>query len=207
MRTNSFTTLHPTYLLLAGLTAIALTGCSTAQGEETHTAQPATAETAEGLAAEAVTIQDAWVKAADSGMSAAFGTLENNGGTDVTVTAVSSPAASALELHETVEDATGQMVMQEKEAGFDILSGDSLRLEPGGDHFMLMGLVDPLLAGDQVTITITFSDDSDLEFIAPVKDYSGANETYHDDQGDHDGHEGDHGDHDEADHTDGDEHR
>ena len=36
----------------------------------------------------------------------------------------------------------------------------------------------PLAAGDEATFPLTFSDDSTYELTAPIKDYSGANETY-----------------------------
>ncbi len=48
---------------------------------------------------------------------------------------------------------------------------------------MLMGLQKPLVAGEETSFTLTFSDDSTYTFTAPVKDYSGANETYEGDGG------------------------
>lgn len=83
-----------------------------------------------------------------------------------------------LQLHETVANDAGEMVMQEKQGGFVIPAGGSFDLEPGGNHIMLMDLTAPLAAGDETTFTLTFSDDSTYEFTAPVKDYSGANENY-----------------------------
>ena len=127
-----------------------------------------------------VTITDAWVKAADSGMSAAFGELENSGDTDATIVSVSSDASSMMELHEVVDDGTGSMVMQEKDGGFVIPAGGSLTLEPGGYHFMLMDLTAPLVAGDEATFTVTFDDGSTMKFVAPVKDFTGADENYND---------------------------
>lgn len=68
------------------------------------------------------------------------------------------------------------------EGGFVIPAGGEFALAPGANHIMLMDLQSPLLAGDETTFTLTFSDDSTYEFTAPVKDYSGANENY--DEGD-----------------------
>lgn len=118
------------------------------------------------------------MKSADEGMSAAFGTLLNSGDDDVTVVSVTSEASDMIELHETVENEAGEMVMREKDGGFVIPAGGKLALEPGANHIMLMGLSGPLTAGSDVTFTLTFSDDSTYEFTAPVKDYSGANENY-----------------------------
>ncbi|WP_285103122.1 copper chaperone PCu(A)C [Promicromonospora sp. MEB111] len=153
------------------LTALALAGCATADAADDDGGSAA-------RAAQGVTLSDAWVKAADSGMSAAFGGLTNSGAQDVTVVSATTEASSMLELHETVENETGELVMREIDGGFVIPAGDTLTLEPGGSHIMLMDLTDPLEAGDEVTFTLTFSDDSTYEFTAPVKDYSGANENY-----------------------------
>lgn len=173
--------------------ALALTGCTVVANEPTS--QPSST-VASATAGESIVVHDAWIKAVDSGMTGAFGALENTGTTDVTVVSVATAVSPMVELHETVETETGEMKMREVEGGFDIAAGQSLMLEPGANHIMLMGIESPLVAGDMVTFTVTFSDDSTLEFDAPVKDYTGANENYDDlDHGEH----GD-GDHEEMNH-------
>ena len=167
-------TLH-TRTPLAALAATAalllvLTGCA-----GTATAEPSATTAPE---ADSITVEDAWVKTAEEGMSAAFGTIENTGDTDVVIVGASTAASPMIELHETVEDDSGAMVMRQKEGGFVIPAGDHLHLEPGGNHIMLMGLADPIVAGNEVTFTLEFEDGSTLEFTAPGKDYEGANETY-----------------------------
>lgn len=155
-------------IALGAAAALALAGCATATPEQG--AKPA--------AGQSVTITDAWVKAADEGMSAAFGDLANTGDSDVTLVSVTSTASTSMQLHETVDNGSGSMVMQEKEGGFTIPAGGALTLEPGGNHLMLMDLTAPIVAGDEIEFTLTFSDGSDYTFTAPAKDYSGANETY-----------------------------
>lgn len=159
----------PRLAAVIAVSLLALTGCTP---ESTPT------ESAPRPAGETVTIEDAWVKSADEGMSAGFGTLINSGDDDVTVVSVASEASNMLELHETVENEAGEMVMREKDGGFIIPAGGSLPLEPGANHIMMMDLTGPLTAGSDVTFTLTFSDDSTFEFTAPVKEYSGANENY-----------------------------
>lgn len=159
---------------LVAVSLLALTGCATSE---------APAESAP--AGETVTIDDAWVKATDEDMSAAFGTLNNSGADAVTIVSAETEAAGMVELHETVENEAGEMVMREIEGGFSIPADGSFELTPGANHIMLMGLTGALSAGDEVTVTLTFSDDSTYEFTAPVKDYSGANENYEGD--DHEG--------------------
>jgi len=149
---------------------LALTGCAgTGAGPATPTPT---------AASDTLSVTDAWVKAADTGMSGAFGILENSGTEDVTVVSAESPAASMLELHETVPSDTGDMVMRKKEDGFVVPAGGTLELAPGGNHIMLMALTGPINAGDEITVILTLSDGSTHEFTAAAKDYSGANETY-----------------------------
>ncbi|PRB08684.1 copper chaperone PCu(A)C [Microbacterium sp. MYb62] len=159
----------PRLAAVIAVSLLALTGCAPESSPTDSSPRPA---------GDAVTIEDAWVKSAEEGMSAGFGTLVNSGDADVTVVSVTSEASNMLELHETVENEAGEMVMREKDGGFVIPAGGDLALEPGANHIMMMGLTGPLTAGSDVTFTLTFSDDSTYEFSAPVKDYSGANENY-----------------------------
>jgi len=158
-------------LALAAAAALALTSCTSAE-------PTAAASAANERAADAITVSDGWVKAAEEGMTSTFAVLENASDEDVQVVAVSSDASASAELHETVEDANGQMVMQRVEGGFTIPAGGSFEFTPAGNHLMLMDLSNPLTAGQQVAFTFEFSDGSTLEFSAVVKDYAGANENY-----------------------------
>ncbi len=162
--------------------AFALTGCaggpSAGAPAQAASGQAAPAGTPSGPASSAVTVSDAWVKAAPTGMTGAFGTIANTAPRDVTLVAASTDAAHRAELHETVAGSSGQPAMRAKDGGFTIPAGGSLTLRPGADHIMLMDLAAPLRAGDDVTVTLTFSDHSTLDVTARVKDFSGANESY-----------------------------
>lgn len=124
-----------------------------------------------------VTIADPWAKAADTGMSAAFGMLKNPTGRPVTVIAATSPYATSMQLHEVVMD-SGTMVMQQKSGGFTVNAGAMLELKPGGNHIMFMGLRKPITAGALVPVTLIMSDGSQVTFKALGKVYAGANENY-----------------------------
>lgn len=176
--TTRITTHRILIALAAG--AIVLTGCSSTTGDSPSapSASSGSGESSAAAVAHELTVEDAWVKAADSGMSAAFGVLTNPSDHDVTVVSATSPASSALELHQTVSNDVGEMVMTPVEGGFVVPAGGTLTLEPGGNHIMLMDLTGPLAAGDEVPFTLTYSDGSSSDFTAPVKDYSGANESY-----------------------------
>ena len=166
--------------LVLAAAALFMTGCSSpgTPASAPESTPAATVEQSLPTAADAVSISDAWVKASDGGMTAAFGLLANDSGDDVTVVSATTEASHMLELHETVAGDDGQMKMREIDGGFTIPADDVLALEPGGNHLMLMGLVAPLEPGQEVTITLTFSDGSTVAFTAPVKDFAGANETY-----------------------------
>lgn len=165
----SFTT-RAIALSAATIGVILLAGCASATPPATPTNLT--------KAADVVTMTDAWVKSSEEDTSAAFGFLENNSDANVNVVSVTTDAAGMPELHETVTNESGEMVMRPVEGGFVIPAGGKLELAPGGNHIMLMDLTDNLDAGEEVTIELTFSDDSSFAFTAPVKDYAGANETY-----------------------------
>lgn len=168
----------PRIATLAALAALTMVlalagGCGT--DSSAQPAGSATNPSKDTLAA--VTMRDPWVKAADSGMTAAFGTLINGGDTDITIVSVTSPV-SPVEIHEMVMR-DGEMVMQAKEGGLTVGAGRTHALEPGGDHLMLMELAEPIRPGDEVTFTLTLSDGRTLEFSAVAKPFAGANESYH----------------------------
>lgn len=136
------------------------------------------AESAPATQASTVSIEDPWVKAADSGMTAAFGTLRNTGEAKATVVSATSAASSSLELHEMATGDDGAMVMREKDGGFAIPAHGTHELDPGSDHLMFMDVTKPVQPGDTVTVKLTFADDSTLSFQAPARSFSGNQEEY-----------------------------
>lgn len=164
--------LYPVLSVLAAA-GLALTGCAQAS---TPASNPSSAATSS--AAAALTVSEPWVKAADSGMSAAFGTIRNTSDKDVTVISASTPESPMVELHETVMGDNGSMQMQAKQGGFVIPARGELTLEPGGNHIMLMGLAKPVLAGDDISFELRTSDGGTVAFTAQGKDFAGANENY-----------------------------
>ncbi len=113
----------------------------------------------------------------DSDMTAIFGTLHNNTDKDINVVGFSSSVkAKHYEIHEVVDG-----VMQEKEGGFDIPAGESIELAPGGFHFMLMGVTEPVMAGETATLTLELADGSSVELgDIPVRTIGAGDEDYGD---------------------------
>lgn len=170
--------------LAAGALALALAGSLTAcAGDDAVTPAAAPAATAAAVTAAApletdgLTITDPWVKAADTGMTATFGTLVNSSNLEVTIESASS-SVSMMELHEMAANDSGEMVMRPKVGGFVIPAGGTHVLEPGADHLMMMNVTAPVKPGDEVAVTLTAKDGSTYEFTAPARSFAGGNETY-----------------------------
>lgn len=125
-----------------------------------------------------LTVTDAWVKAADEGMTGVFGTLVNESGDDVVVVAGSTPAAARVELHTTAMGDDGSMVMTPVEGGFTVPAGGTHVLEPGADHVMLMELTGPLRPGDEVELRLETADGQAVDVVAVVRTFAGGQEEY-----------------------------
>lgn len=162
---------------------VALTACGTGDSSSSGTGSPATTSattpdtTPTGAAAAPLTVKDPWAKAADSGMTAVFGTLVNTTGAQLTVVSATSSVAKKTELHE-VADVDGQPVMRPKKGGFVIPAKGSHELQPGADHLMLMGLTGALQPGDEMTVSLTLKDGRRLRFTAVAKAFAGGKENY-----------------------------
>jgi copper(I)-binding protein len=170
---------RPTRMVLlsaATAAALALSGCGSSGGESSGNDESGGGS--QGSEGGELQLADGWVKAADSGMTAAFGTLRNDSDEDIVLTGVSSEVADMGELHVTEKDGSGEMTMREAEDGFTIPAGGEHELEPGADHLMLMGLSEPVASGTTATVTVVADDGREWEFEVPAREFSGADESY-----------------------------
>lgn len=87
--------------------------------------------------------------------------------TDDTLVSVSSPVAALAQVHETRME-SNMMMMRELEAGLPLPAGQPVVLAPNGNHIMLMGVKEPLKAGDTVEISLTFATARPVEVVATV---------------------------------------
>lgn len=183
MRTHRTTMLLGALALSTVLGACGSEGSDDAMSASESSSSPTTPEsavTAAATEAESLTMTDPWVKSAEEGMTAAFGTLVNSGDSDVTIVSAETDITDMMELHETVQNDDGAMAMQEKDGGFVVPAGGEHELAPGGDHLMIMELLRPVEPGEAVTITLTFDDGSTTDVEATVKAFTGADEEYQD---------------------------
>lgn len=119
--------------------------------------------------AQELRIEEPWARAS-IGMvpnSAAYMTIHNNGGEPERLVAVSTTAAQRAELHDHVMD--GEVARMEQVGAIEIPAGGSAALAPGGLHVMLMGLAEPLAAGDSIELRLTFERAGSLEVEAEVR--------------------------------------
>ena len=140
-----------------------------------------------------VRITDPWARA--SAMTAAAGaaymTIQNTGTAADALIGASSPAATTVEVHETVvmesaapSDGTGMespmpsasgdlgggMMGMQPIARLEIPAGGTVQLMPGSYHIMLIGLKQDLKPGDTIEITLTFEKAGEVKVNAPVRE-------------------------------------
>lgn len=80
---------------------------------------------------------------------------------------VASPEANLVQVHESRIE-SGMMMMRELREGLPLPAGQAVPLAPGGNHLMLLGVQEPLVAGDTVTLTLTFATSAPIEVTATV---------------------------------------
>lgn len=86
----------------------------------------------------------------------------------------SSLDAHSVELHRTsVEDGVAAMRPVDS---VSLDAGEALTLEPGGAHFMLVGMVSPLEAGKTIQLELHFEHAGVIEVQVPVMEHGGDHE-------------------------------
>jgi copper(I)-binding protein len=113
-------------------------------------------------------LRDGWARAADSGTTGgAYLVLENRDTTSVSITGVSTAAADAAELHETmVHDGVAHMMPH---ADLAIAAGATLTMAPGGMHLMLVGMRHAVVEGDTVAVVLRLTRGAGAADSLPVR--------------------------------------
>ena len=116
-----------------------------------------------------------WVRQAPPGVDvmAGYFTLENLTGKPLALVHVTSPDFGLVMVHETVQQGTEES-MQEVDK-VSIPAHGSVDFRPGGYHLMLMQPRKNLFSGDMVSLTLEFSDGSELAILAYVRRDAPAN--------------------------------
>lgn len=107
-------------------------------------------------ASSTVQVTRAWSRPApQGGNGAGYAVISNTGPAADTLIAVATPVAGRAEIHESMVMG-GQAMMHPRPGGLPVPAGSTVALKPGGWHIMLMGLKQPLKAGDHYPATLTF---------------------------------------------------
>lgn len=103
-----------------------------------------------------IKIDHPWSRATVEGIpnGVAYFVLENNGDTDDRLLSAASPVAETVELHTHIKD--GEVMRMRQVENIDVPAGETVALEPGGLHVMLMGLKAPLQEGEMFPLTLEF---------------------------------------------------
>lgn len=147
--------------LLAATAAITLlTACKPSETSPAAAPAPAAAPPAAAAAETrigALLIVDASSRETPlaGGTAPGFLTIRNSGSDDDRLLAASSPAVATVEIHE-MSMADGQMTMRALPEGLAIPAGGEVQLAPGGLHLMLIGVREPLAAGQTLPVELRF---------------------------------------------------
>ena len=126
-----------------------------------------------------VTVSDVWARASAGGAGGAgavFLTINNGGAADRLV-AASTPVAAMAELHTHME-MNGVMTMRKIDE-IIVPAGQSIVLQPGGLHIMLMNMTAALKEGDTFPLTLTFDKAGTVNVTAKVGGVAAMGEHHH----------------------------
>ncbi len=133
-----------------------------------------------GAMAEPVDVRDPWVREVPdvSRHSAAYMKLRATADENRTLLAADSPQFQRVEIHESREE-EGMARMVELDS-LTVAVGETLVLEPGGKHLMLMDRkVESLRVGDHVDLVLHFDNDESMELRVPVRKGSPGHDNGH----------------------------
>ncbi|HSL57689.1 MAG TPA: copper chaperone PCu(A)C [Acidimicrobiales bacterium] len=99
--------------------------------------------------------------------------ITNQGTVDDRLVAVAGPIGEEIQIHETTTDDEGRMSMGEVGGGILLPAGETVALQPGGLHVMILG-VGELAVGDEIDMELRFEVSDPITVTAPVRDDIGS---------------------------------
>ena len=116
-----------------------------------------------------IIIKDAWIQEGppSQNVAAAFLSIENQGAADIALLSAKTAAAGAVELHKM--ETAGEVMKMRRLDLISVPAGSRAELRPSSLHLMLIGLSKPLRQGDEVSVTLQFSNSVQKTFRIPVK--------------------------------------
>ncbi len=123
---------------------------------------------AAGITHAQATVDSAYARATVGKQANGAAYLQLSAKADDTLLSASAPVASRVEIHTMRMD--GDVMKMRALDKLDIKGGEKLQMQPGdGAHIMLMGLKQPLKAGDSFPLTLTFRKAGKLTVNVAVK--------------------------------------
>lgn len=115
-----------------------------------------------------VHVMSAWSRALPpvSRNGAVYLSMKNYAAVPDRLVGASSPIAEQVEIHTHAME--GGMVTMRRLVDIVLNPGEYVRLEPGGNHLMLIGLKEPLKEGGQIPLTLEFENASPVELWVTV---------------------------------------
>lgn len=116
-----------------------------------------------------VLIEDAWSRASigTSRPGVAYMKIRNTGDVAVTLKGISTDIALKPQIHRTSTNNQGVSSMAQV-GEIEIVPGETVTLEPGGLHAMLMGLQRIMKEGESFFMTLAFSDGGEVAVEIPI---------------------------------------
>lgn len=115
-----------------------------------------------------IEVREAWMRPAAQGENGAVYFVIHNRGPQDTLTGVSSDIAEAVEMHESTM--SGDVMQMHRLDSVPLAASSEIKFEPGGLHVMLIDLKKDLKIGDEVEITLHFTNFEDIDVTVPVSD-------------------------------------
>ena len=116
-----------------------------------------------------VDITDLWISEAPPTMSVlvAYVTLKNNSEIPVSLTSISCPLFSSIEIHRSI--VKNDIASMERYSSLEIPSKSTIKLSPGDYHLMLFNPKTPLRIGDAPVFIFSFSDGTQIPVTAAIR--------------------------------------
>ena len=112
--------------------------------------------------------------------AAVYFDMRNHGTADDRLIAAATDRAEHVELHASIKDhETGTVKMRLAEGGVAAPAGQTVSMETGSYHIMLIGLETPLKEGERFPMTLTFEQTGEIEVMIHVEDRETEGDGHH----------------------------
>jgi copper(I)-binding protein len=101
-----------------------------------------------------VSVDKPWIRATVAQQKSTGAFFQLKATSDSRLVEVRSAAADMVQIHEMAME--GDVMKMREVPGIDLPAGKTVELKPGGYHVMMMGLKQPINAGDSVPLTLVF---------------------------------------------------